>query len=251
MTENQLERLPLFVHLTELRRRIIWIALIWFAAFVACYSVAPQLFQLLAKPLMYAAGGRIRLIGTSPQELFTTYLEVSLWAGLGLAFPFIAWHVWKFFSPALYSHEKNAAKPYLIASPVLFIAGCAVVYFLVVPAILRFFLSLDMVSAPGIVPIRTEPRVSEYLSLLLSLMLAFGLSFQLPIVMALLGKIGLITSERLRKARRGVVVLIFIVAAVLTPPDVISQLTLAIPLLGLYEVSILCVKQIELRKQGL
>jgi len=239
-------------HLTELRRRIVHCLLALVAATICAYFFKEDIYGFLVEPLASAMGGESthRLIYTSLTEGFFTYLRVAFFAGAFLTFPFILWQVWMFVAPALYKNEKKIFAPYLIATPVLFFIGGALVYYLIIPMAWTFFLSFQSGGDDTILPIQLEARVSEYLSLIMTLIFAFGLSFQLPVLLSLLAHAGMMTSQNLVDFRRYAIVIFFIIAAIITPPDVISQIGLAIPLCLLYELSILLVRRIERGKHG-
>lgn len=237
---------PLIEHLTELRQRLIYSLVALAVLFVICFFFSSQLFDFLLGPYK-AAVGRIEdveLIYTAPQEFFFTKLSVALFAAIAFAFPVIAVQIYGFIAPGLYKNERKAFIPYLIATPILFIIGAACVYYGVMPLALRFFLGMQE-SGEGNVSIQMVTRVSEYLSLIMTLLLAFGVCFQLPVVLTLLARIELIDSGNLKSWRKYAIVVVLIVAAFLTPPDPISQISLAVPMMLLYEVSILSVKWVE------
>ncbi len=235
-------------HLTELRRRLIQSFIFLFIFFIFCYFFAEYLYGFLVEPYAKAVkddGTERRLIFTALQETFLTYLKVSFFAAFFVTCPFILMQVWKFIAPGLYKHEKIAILPYLVLTPILFILGGVLVYYLIMPLAIKFFLSFESSGLNTNLPIQLEAKVNEYLSLVMKLIFAFGLSFQLPVVLSLLARIGVIDSKFLRERRKYVIVIIFAAAAILTPPDPITQIGLAIPLLILYELSIFSVNIIE------
>ena len=235
-------------HLAELRKRLINSFLFLIIFFIACFFFAEHLYGFLVEPFAKAVkddGSDRRLIFTALQETFLTYLKVSFFAAFFVTFPFILMQVWKFIAPGLYKHEKIAILPYLVLTPVLFLLGGMLVYYLIMPLAIKFFLSFESTGLSTNLPIQLEAKVNEYLSLVMKLIFAFGISFQLPVVLSLLARVGIVDSEFLRKRRKYVVVIIFAAAALLTPPDPITQIGLAIPLLILYELSIFSVKFIE------
>ena len=235
-------------HLTELRSRLIYSFMFLLIFFVICYLFADYIYGFLVEPYAEAVkkgDQERRLIFTALQETFLTYLKVSFFASFFVTSPFILIQIWKFIAPGLYEHEKSAIMPYLVLTPILFFLGGALVYYLVMPLAINFFLSFESSGLVTSLPIQLEAKVNEYLSLVMKLIFAFGLSFQLPVVLSLLARIGVVDSEFLRTRRKYVVVIIFAAAAILTPPDPVTQIGLAIPLLILYELSILSVSLIE------
>jgi sec-independent protein translocase protein TatC len=249
--EDELEegRMPLLEHLIELRNRLLWSFGALIAAFIVCYQFKETIYRFLQHPLAEAfanqgEAGR-RMIFTALTEAFFTYLKVSFWAALCLAFPVIAVQIWKFVAPGLYRNERRAFRPYLLATPVLFIMGAALAYFVVIPIAFKFFLSFETPGGDGSLPIVSEPKVNEYLSLVMTLLFAFGVAFQLPVLLTLMARAGLITSAGLISKWRYAVVGMFGVAAVLTPPDIISQTCLAVPLILLYFASIYSCRMVE------
>jgi sec-independent protein translocase protein TatC len=237
-------------HLTELRKRLIHSFIFLFIFFILCYFFSEYLYGFLVEPYAEAVknnGIQRRLIFTALQETFLTYLKVSFFAAFFITCPFILIQLWKFIAPGLYKHEKNAIIPYLILTPVLFFLGGMLVYYLIMPLAIKFFLSFESSGVVTGLPIQLEAKVNEYLSLVMKLIFAFGISFQLPVVLSLLARVGIIDSQFLKERRKYVVVIIFATAAILTPPDPITQIGLAIPLLILYELSIFSVSIIEKR----
>jgi sec-independent protein translocase protein TatC len=250
--EVESSRAPLLDHLVELRARIIRILLAMAVASAACFFFAADIFDLLIRPFAEVAedirGAQLEFIFTAPMEFFFAQLKLAVFAGLFVAFPVIAWQVYAFVAPGLYKSERGAFWPYLVMAPVLFALGAAFVYFAMLPMLARFTLSMEQVEAAG-TTIRLLPKVADYLSLVMALMVAFGISFQLPLVLTLMGRIGLVSSATLAKGRKYAIVGILAFAAVFTPPDPMSQILLAVPVYMLYEISIFCVKLIE-KKQA-
>jgi sec-independent protein translocase protein TatC len=238
---------PLLEHLIELRSRLIKSIAVFAVAFAISYAFHQDIYAFLVQPLADAMTGlpNRRMIFTGLTESFFTYVKLAMFGGICIAFPYIAGQLWAFVAPGLYKHERKAFLPFLAATPVMFILGAAFVYYLMLPYAIRFFLSFETPGTDGSMPIQLEARISEYLSFVMTLIFAFGLCFELPVLLTLLGRVGIVSSKQLASARRYAIVGIFLVAAVITPPDAFSMLALAIPLCGLYEISILCVKLIE------
>tara|TARA_B100001029_G_scaffold103788_1_gene85541 strand:- start:1961 stop:2725 length:765 start_codon:yes stop_codon:yes gene_type:complete len=235
-------------HIEELRKRLIHSFIFLSIFFIVCYFFAEYLYGFLVEPYSKAVandGVERRLIFTALQETFLTYIKVAFFAAFFVTCPFILMQIWKFIAPGLYKHEKSAILPYLIITPILFFLGGILVYYLIMPLAIKFFLSFESTGLNTNLPIQLEAKVNEYLSLIMKLIFAFGLSFQLPVVLSLLARIGMIDSQFLKERRKYVVVIIFAAAAILTPPDPVTQIGLAIPLLILYELSIFSVNIIE------
>ena len=252
MNDEKVKQTSFIGHLTELRSRLVKSFIYLFIFFVICYFFAENIYGFLVEPYAEAVKDdevNRRFIFTALQETFITYLKVAFFAAMFISSPIILTQIWKFIAPGLYKNEKRALLPYLIATPALFLLGGMLVYYLVMPLMIKFFLSFETAAQINNLPIQLEPKVNEYLSLVMRLIFAFGISFQLPVLLSLLARVGFIDAEYLKKRRKYVIIIIFSVAAILTPPDPITQIGLGIPLLILYELSILSVKIIEKKKK--
>ena len=247
--KNQLEEMSLIDHLTELRKRLLWSFIYIILIFFICFYFASDLFYFLAKPLLnlLQTDKGQGFIYTALQEAFFTELKIAFFFALFFAFPLIAIQIWKFIAPGLYKHERNAFLPFLVATPILFFAGGAMVYYLIAPLAWNFFLSYQNMNSSG-VPIRLEAKMGEYLSLMMRFIFAFGLAFQLPVVLGLMTKVGIVNYTSLKKFRKYAIVIAFLSAAFLTPPDPFSQISLALPIILLYEISIYIAKIIQKNK---
>jgi sec-independent protein translocase protein TatC len=240
--------MPLLDHLIELRRRLLWSAIAFIVCFGFCYYFSRDIYSFLVQPLaniLEGRGANRRLIYTALYEAFFTYVRVAFFGAAFLSFPVVASQLYMFVAPGLYRSEKRAFLPFLLATPILFVLGAALAYYFVFPAAWRFFLSFESPTGAGGLPIQLEAKVSEYLGLVMKLIFAFGLAFQLPVLLTLLAKVGIVTSSGLKRYRRYAYVGMFIIAAIITPPDVITQTGLALPLISLYEVSIYCARLVE------
>jgi sec-independent protein translocase protein TatC len=240
-------RMPLLDHLVELRRRLIYSFLALIVLFFVSYFFSEDIFRFLVQPYADLVEGQAnrRMIFTALHEAFFTYIKVAAFSALFFGFPIFASQLWLFVAPGLYRNEKGAFLPFLIATPILFIMGGAMVYYIVMPLAFKFFLSFESVGGDGALPIQLEAKVDQYLSLAMRLIFAFGVSFELPVLMTLLARVGMVSAAGLADKREYAMVLAFVAAAILTPPDVISQIMLAVPIIILYEISILSAKFVE------
>ncbi len=248
------QKMPLLAHLVELRQRLLYSVIALFVVFIGCFAIKETLYDFMAQPLAdillarSTPGFERRMIFTDLIEPFFTYIKVSFFFAAFITCPVFLTQFWMFVAPGLYKNEKKALAPFLVASPVLFLIGASLVYFVILPFAWDFFISFETQGGDGTLPIQLEAKVNEYLSLTMKLVFAFGLCFQLPVVMTLLARVGIASSEGMRSKRKYAIVGVFIVAAVFTPPDPLSQISLAVPIVILYEISIIMARMVERKK---
>lgn len=242
------KKMPLLEHLVELRSRLLYATLGFFIAFIVCFYFAQHILEFLQRPLAQLLPAGRPMIFTDLTEPFFTQLKVAAFGALCVSFPIIAAQIWAFIAPGLYKHEKSAFLPFLIATPIMFAVGMAFVYYVLMPMAWKFFLGFETAGGEGKLAIELLPKIGEYINLIMKLIFAFGFCFELPVLLTLLAKVGIVGSQGLREKRRYAIVAIVVVAAVVTPPDALSMMSLAVPMLALYEVSILMARLVEKKR---
>lgn len=251
--DSELEggKMPLLDHLVELRTRLVYAVAAFIVCFFIGYGLAEHIFDFLVEPLrqMWAGEEGRRLIYTALHEAFFTYIKVGFFFAACISFPIVSAQVWLFIAPGLYKNERKALLPFLVATPIMFLLGAAMVYYIVIPLAWEFFASFETSGAGGNLAMTLEPKVDQYLSLVMRLIFAFGVAFELPVLLVLLAKVGIVGADGLRSKRKYAIVVAFVAAAILTPPDVISQVLLALPIIALYEISILIAQFIEKKRE--
>ncbi len=249
-TASDEQKMPLLEHLVELRTRLLYCLGGFVVLFFVCIPLAGHVYVFLMEPLAELIRDRpgARMIFTGLPEQFITEIKVAFFLALAISIPLILLQIWKFVAPGLYGNEKQAFLPFLVATPVLFTLGAALVYYMIIPMAWRFFLSFEMAAGVDGIAIELEPKVNEYLSLVIKLMFAFGLGFEMPVLLILLARVGMVSAKGLAEKRRYAIVAVFVFAAVITPPDVFSQIGLALPLILLYEISIVGARMVEKKR---